>query len=122
LYPHLDYKNNTFHKDHLYPISIFTKDFINNLDINDEKKNEYYQICVYNGIYNLQMLDANENMSKNDTNLKEWVEKETKNRDKKQFLDAHLIPDINLSINNFCNFVDEREIILLDKLKSILQQ
>jgi len=121
LYPHLDYKNNNFHKDHLHPVSIFTKDFINNLDIDDEKKDEYYQTCVYNGIYNLQMLDANENMSKNDTNLEDWVKKETKNRDKKQFLDIHLIPDVNLSIDDFCKFIDEREKILLNKLKNILQ-
>ena len=121
LYPHLDYKNNNFHKDHLHPISIFTKDFIENLDIDVDKKNEYYQPCVYNGIYNLQMLDANENMSKNDLSLKEWVEKETQNKDKKEFLEKHLIPDVDLSIENFCNFIDEREKILLKKLKDILQ-
>ena len=121
LYPYLDYKNNNFHKDHLHPVSIFTKDFINNLDIDDEKKDEYYQTCVYNGIYNLQMLDANENMSKNDLNLEDWVKKETRNRAKQQFLDIHLIPDVNLSIDDFCKFIDEREKILLNKLKNMLQ-
>ncbi len=121
LYADLDYKNNNFHKDHLHPISAFTKDFIENLDIDVDKKNEYYQPCVYNGIYNLQMLDANENMSKNDLTLNEWIDKETKNKDKKQFLETHLIPDVDLSIENFCNFIDEREKILLKKLKSILQ-
>ncbi len=121
LYPNLDYKNNSFHKDHLHPISIFTKEFIDNLDIDKNKKEEYYQNCVYNGIYNLQILDANENMSKNDKNLQEWVDKETINKDKQQFLNNHLIPDIDLSIDNFCNFIDERKKILIDKLKEILQ-
>jgi len=120
LYPTLDYKNNSFHKDHLHPISIFTKDFIENLEIDTEKKEEYYQPCVYNGIYNLQMLDANENMSKNDSDLKEWIEKETNAKNRKIFLESHLIPDIDLSIENFCDFIDKREQILLDKLKSIL--
>jgi len=38
-----------------------------------------------------------------------------------KFLKSHLIPNINLSIENFCDFIDKREQILLDKLKSILQ-
>ncbi len=121
LYPNLDYKNNNFHKDHLHPISIFTEEYISNLEINDEDKYGYYHPCVYNGIYNLQMLDANENMSKNDKSLEEWVKQETKNQDKKQFLDNHLIPDTDLSIENFCHFIDEREKILIGKLKEILQ-
>jgi uncharacterized protein with ParB-like and HNH nuclease domain len=122
LYPHLDYKNNHFHKDHLHPISIFTKEFIDNLDVDESKKEEYYQRCVYNGIYNLQILDANENMSKNDKNLEEWVDDERKNQNEKQFLDNHLIPDTDLSIENFCNFIDEREEILINRLKSFLQE
>ena len=121
LYPHLDYKNNNFHKDHLHPISVFTNDFIKNLDIDETKREEYYKRCVYNGIYNLQMLDANENMSKNDRGLKEWVETMTKERDVNIFLDNHLLPNIDLSIDNFCNFIDAREKILIAKLKIVLQ-
>ena len=68
---------------------------------------------MYNGIYNLQMLDANENMSKNDINLEKWIENETKTKDKKQFLDNHLIPDVDFSFSNFHNFIDEREKILI---------
>jgi len=121
LYPYLDYKNGNFFKEHLYPISIFTNDFINNLEINEMKKEEYYQSCVYNGIYNLQMLDANENMSKNDTNLNEWVKTMTKKCDINMFLDNHLIPNVDLSIDNFCDFIDSREKILITKLKTVLQ-
>ena len=121
LYPHLDYRNNHFHKDHLHPISTFTKEFITYLTVTEEIKEKYYQRCVYNGIYNLQMLDANENMSKNDKSLKAWIEEETKNQDKKQFLENHLIPAIDFSIENFKEFIDKREEILLDKLKLILQ-
>jgi len=121
LYPYLDYKNNNFHKDHLHPISVFTNDFIDNLDIDEMKKEEYYQSCVYNSIYNLQMLDANENMSKNDTNLEEWVKTMTKKCNINMFLDNHLIPNVDLSIDNFCNFIDNREKILIAKLKTVLQ-
>lgn len=121
LYPNLDYKNNDFHKDHLHPISKFKKKNITKLNVNEDIKEEYYRdIDFNNGLYNLQMLDANENMSKNDLNLKEWVEIETKNRDKKQFLDNHLIPDVDLSFENFQEFIDKREVILIEKLKTVL--
>ncbi len=121
LYPNLDYKNNDFHKDHLHPISKFKKKNITKLNVNEDIKEEYYRdVDFNNGLYNLQMLDANENMSKNDLNLKEWVEIETKNRDKKQFLDNHLIPDVDLSFENFQEFIDKREVILIKKLKTVL--
>lgn len=121
LYPHLDYKNNNFHKDHLHPKSIFTKKYIESLNIDKEVKEKYYIPCVYDGIYNLQMLDANENMSKNDKTLKEWVEEETKNKDKEKFLEEHLIPDVDLSIENFPEFIDKRKELLLNKLREILK-
>lgn len=120
LYLNLDYKNNNFHKDHLHPISKFTKDEIDKLNLDEIIKNEYFQATVYNGIYNLQMLDANENMSKKKLTLEEWVDKSTNLSTRKQFLDNHLIPDIDLSFENFKEFVDERKSILKMKLKSLL--
>ena len=85
LYPNLDYKNNDFHKDHLHPISKFKKKDINALNIDSDIKEFYYQNHnINNSIYNLQMLDANENMSKNDMDLKEWIDQEVQDRDKKQ--------------------------------------
>jgi len=122
LYPNLDYKNNNFHKDHLHPDSYFKKNSLETLDIIKNEDNSYYYTpCIYNGIYNLQMLDANENMSKNDIDLDKWIENETKIKDKKQFLDNHLIPDVDFSFSNFHNFIDEREKILIAKLKAILK-
>lgn len=112
LYPHLDYKNNNFHQDHLHPeIS-----YINLTDV--EKEN--FGWIVYNSILNLQMLDANENMSKNDKNLKEWVEKETKKNDPTRFFDNHLIPNVSLELSNFTQFLTERKFLLTNKLKSLL--
>jgi uncharacterized protein with ParB-like and HNH nuclease domain len=121
LYPNLDYKNNNFHKDRLHPGSYFEKAKLKKLDIADNDNNSYYyDSCCYNGIYNLQMLDANENMSKNDNDLEGWVSKEIKFQDKKQFLDNHLIPDVDFSFKNFKEFIDKREKILFTKLKKIL--
>ena len=66
------------------------------------------------------MLDANQNMSKNDKSLTEWVAEETQNKDRNEFLKNHLIPDVNLELGNFDEFITARTVILTEKLKSIL--
>lgn len=112
LYPNLDYKNNSFHQDHLHPASKYES-------ISEDNKNKYGWE-IYNSILNLQMLDANENMSKNNLDLKLWVEKETQNYDYKQFLDSHLIPNTDFGIENFEDFIEARKIMLIEKLKELL--
>lgn len=121
LYPNLDYENNNFHKDHLHPISKFDNKYIEELNISEEIKTDYFRnIYVNNSISNLQMLSANENMSKKDMDLEEWIDKECSNKDKKQFLKDRLIPDIDLSFENFKNFINERNELLTAKLKKVL--
>lgn len=93
LYPDLDYRNNNFHQDHLHPASAY-----NDLE---EKDKEKYGWQVYNSILNLQMLDANENESKNAKPLEKWVSEQTRNKDMRKFMEDHLIPDTDLSLSNF---------------------
>jgi hypothetical protein len=112
LFPDLDYKNNNFHKDHIHPAASY-----GNLSDNLKEK---YGWWTYNSIYNLQMLDANENMSKNAKNLKDWVEEQTKTIDKNDFLEKHLIPVVGLGLDNFEEYVEKRKEILMKKLKEIL--
>lgn len=113
LYPEMDYKNNNFHQDHLHPAA-----FYDNITI---KEKEDYGWKVYNSILNLQMLDANENMSKNAKSLKDWVEQETKSSDLKRFMENHIIPqNIGLDLTNFTEYVTKRKELLIIKLKSIL--
>lgn len=113
LYPDLDYKNNNFHKDHLHPESAYPS-------LSKELR-EKYPFKLYNSILNLQMLDSNENQSKKDMPLDAWVNKQCDNNsNRKKFLDEHLIPDINLSLDNFDQYAKERYVILKDKLKEIL--
>lgn len=112
LYPNLDYKNNNFHKDHVHPASTYG-------NLSEENK-EKYGWRTFNSIYNLQMLDANENMSKNDLNLKEWVEKETNENNREQFLNLHIIPNVDLALENFSEYHEKRKEILMDKLKTLL--
>ncbi len=112
LYPNLDYRNNDFHKDHIHAESMYEY-------LSDEDKYNYGWVA-YNSIYNLQMLDANENMSKQDSKLDEWVNFETSDDSREQFLKLHLIPNVNLDISNFEEFFEERKIILMDKIRNIL--
>lgn len=112
LYPNLDYKNNNFHKDHVHPASTYE-------NLSEENK-EKFGWRTFNSIYNLQMLDANENMSKNDLNLKDWVEKETNENNREQFLNLHIIPNVDLTLENFSEYHENRKEILMEKLKTLL--
>lgn len=112
LYPNLDYKNNNFHKDHLHPENKYDT-------LNDGDKMKYGW-KTYNSILNLQMLDANENLSKQNVDLLTWVENQTINQDRSAFLDNHLIPDCSLKIDNFSPFIGTRKRILAARLKGVL--
>lgn len=113
LYPHLDYKNNNFHKDHLHPDDRYQ-------ELTDQLKDKYpYEL--YNSIVNLQMLDANENESKGKKMLKDWVDEELKKGGTRlQFLESHIIPDVDLSLNNFDEFYQKRKDLLKAKIKQML--
>lgn len=112
LYPNLDYRNNNFHQDHLHPASAY-----NDLE---EKDKEKYGWQVYNSILNLQMLDANENKSKNAKPLDKWVSEQTRNKDMQKFMEDHLIPDTDLSLSNFSDFVEKRKTILVQRIKKMI--
>ena len=112
LYPNLDYKNNNFHKDHIHPAASYD-------NLTDGLK-EKYGWWTYNSIYNLQMLDANENMSKKDKSLKEWVDEQTQNFDKEKFLESHLIPNVDLELKNFEEYIEKRKELLISELKKVL--
>lgn len=113
LYPNLDYKNNNFHKDHLHPAA-----FYDNLPEQIRKEHPWSD---YNSIVNLQMLDANENESKSDRSLAEWVQNEiSKSANAVSFYDSHIIPQIDLSPENFDEFYQKRKKMLSDRLKNLL--
>jgi len=112
LYPNIDYKNNNFHKDHLHPESKF-----NELVDTDKEK---YGWWTYNSILNIQMLDANENMSKQDVDLLTWVAKEIETKEKISFLENHIIPDKSLKLEDFSLFIEARKILLREKLMMLL--
>jgi len=121
LYPDLDYRNNDFHKDHLHPISFFTQKAQDQSGLSEEDKNTFLSPEWNNSIVNLQMLDGNENKSKQDKTLKAWVDLETASRDRDSFLKKCLIPVAqSLELKNFVNFSRARQTLLTEKLKALL--
>lgn len=66
LYSHLDYKNAKFHIDHIYPKAKFTyKNQALSSDFLDDK----------NYLFNLQLLEGYENISKKDEDPDVWIQK-----------------------------------------------
>lgn len=116
LYPHLDYKNNDFNKDHIFPVSQFNSKNLkkSNVDLTQENGHYYTDNWCYNGIVNLQMLDSNENKSKSDKTFEEWA-KSTKINYEKQIL-----PKIT-DFNKYIDFVDARWDMLKEKLEKALK-
>ena len=112
LYPSLDYKNNDFHKDHIHAADLYD-------ELSDELK-EKYPFSVYNSILNLQMLDSNENESKGKKYLTDWIDEQTTSENKETFLKNHLIPNVNLSLNNFEEYITQRQKMLKDRLITLL--
>ena len=113
VYPNLDYKNNNFNKDHMHPETSYDK-------LSQKSKEQKGWEC-YNSILNLQMLDENENKSKQHKSLKDWVKTQIEKYDEKRFMEDHLIPmNIDLSLTNFIEFIEKREKILIEKLSKIL--
>lgn len=70
LYPHLDYKNSTFHIDHIYPKSKFN---VKNRDLPVE-----YQSKA-NFLYNLQLLQGDENLAKKAKDPEIWLNEHFQN-------------------------------------------
>lgn len=75
-----------------------------------------------NYLGNLQLLEAVPNIEKQDIDFDLWLNKIYPNpKDKKAYMQRHYIPDIELSFPNFIDFIEEREGMLKEKFKEVLQ-
>ncbi|MGL2655910.1 GmrSD restriction endonuclease domain-containing protein [Helicobacter pylori] len=68
LYPNLNYKTTTFHIDHIYPKSKFKK--------NKKLNKDFYKWGNY--LFNLQLLEGQENSVKKDKDPEVWLKEEYK--------------------------------------------
>ena len=124
LAPGLDYKNK-FHKDHLHPASRFKNRALIAAGIAETDFQFYRDAQHWNSILNLAHLDENENKSKNDTPLADWVKTETarQNISADKFCSDHLLPNAHelLSVKKFPEFIEERRKTLGKQLRELLE-
>ena len=66
------------------------------------------------------MLGSNENESKGKKYLNDWVDEQTTVENREVFLKNHLIPNVDLSLANFDEYITKRKEILKSKLTSLL--
>ncbi len=120
LYPQLDYRNGDFHKDHIFAESFFTKKQLKSFGVREDQFDFYLNPENYNSILNLQLLDGNENKSKQDAELWEWVKRESKSKGitQKEFCERRFIPEI-FDFTKFQTFLVARKKILKDILKKL---
>ncbi len=119
LYPHLDFRNR-FHIDHIYPQSFFKRKDLIERGISEEKINFYLE--NYNSLANLQLLERTPNTEKSNKEFKEWlVENCSDEQSRRDFLQKNFIPDVDLSLLNFEEFIEKRTELMREKFKSLLQ-
>ncbi len=109
LYPNLNYKTTTFHIDHIYPKSKF-----------NEKNKKLYECRDH--LYNLQLLEGQENSAKKDKDPESWLKEEYKDEQaieeykKRNYID----PTLKLEWENIKEFREKREEAIITKLKEVL--
>ena len=113
LYPSLDFSNK-FHEDHMYPKSKFRKSYLRKMGVPEEKLYEY--IDTVNDISNLQLLPAQLNEEKLNSDFDTWFNTEQITETDK----IHYLPDMEYTYPVFLAFVAKRKELLKSKLKDIL--
>lgn len=113
LYPNLNCKTTTFHIDHIYPKSKFKKE--------NEKLDKDFYNC-WNHLYNLQLLEGQENSAKKDKDPEVWLKEEYKDEQaieeykKRNYID----PNLKLEWENIKEFRETREKAIIKRLKEAL--
>jgi uncharacterized protein with ParB-like and HNH nuclease domain len=119
LYPSFDFRNH-FHMDHIFPQSQFNTRNLKKRGIPDEKIGQYTDFVDYLG--NLQLLEAIPNIEKQDTDFDKWlIASYPGEQDQADYLKKHHIPVMDLSFENCLGVFSEREKIIKEQFKAILQ-
>ncbi|GAA7746780.1 DUF262 domain-containing protein [Helicobacter pylori] len=113
LYHKLNYKTTTFHIDHIYPKSKFNEK-------NKKLDKDFYK-CE-NLLYNLQLLEGQENSAKKDKDPEAWLKEEYKDEKAiEEYKERNYIdPTLKLEWENIKEFREKREEAIITKLKEVL--
>jgi hypothetical protein len=119
LSPNLKYSQKGFHQDHMHPHTGFEEEKIKDLVlpdgivIDDDRKVEWRR--RRNTLANLQLLEGRENESKNAMPLVDWA-KIPENSDNVKYLPT----SVSYELAHFEKFMEKRQKLMSDALKSIL--
>lgn len=110
-----------YHQDHIHPKSFFNRRKLGQLGIeSDEVKQEY--IDRFNKLPNLQLLQATQNIEKNDQQFKTWLDSVYPNEsDRNSYLNQnHIGTEASLEIEDFVEFYELRKQTIKNKFIEIL--
>ena len=117
IYPTLDFKNK-FHLDHIFPKSLFTRSKLIRRGI----YNEDFYLENANLISNLQLLEGPINEEKSNMEFDQWIDKMYPDEgQRKDYMKKNFIPDVDLSLENFEEFISKRKDLMKNRYESILQ-
>lgn len=118
IYPSLDFRNK-FHQDHIFPKKLFTAKRLKNRGISDDDIKFY--LDNYNYLANIQLLEGVPNQEKSGTDFDIWIKEKYPNMgDRKAYMERNYIPDVDLSLENFKEFIEEREKLIVSAFKKLL--
>ena len=119
IYPSLDFRNK-FHQDHIFPKKLFTRKKLEKNGIPENEIDFYLENHSY--LANLQLLEGVPNQEKSGKDFKAWLmEKYSNEIDRKAYMKKHYIPDVDLSLENFKDFIEKRKILIVTKFKQLLE-
>ena len=113
LYPGRDWKDSTYHEDHIFPKLEFTARSLNARGYGADAIASYQK--HFNTIANLQLLTDKDNLEKNAAAFDGWLETR-----EEQFMARHSIPVLSdYGFDHFLAFIGKRRDVIKEKLKSI---
>jgi uncharacterized protein DUF262 len=119
LYPTLDFRNK-FHQDHIFPKSFFTKKRLQKKGVSESSIDAYMENFDY--LANLQLLEGIPNIEKSNKDFKEWLSETYPSKQKRDdYMEKHYIPDVDLSLENFEEFITERKKLMAAKFVRLLK-
>lgn len=120
LYPSLDFRNK-FHQDHIFPKKLFARKQLEARGIAESEIEDFLE--SYNRLGNLQLLEGVPNQEKSGKEFSSWLRERYPNRlDRATYMERHYIPDVDLSLANFREFFSEREKLLVEGFRSLLDK
>ncbi|WP_321853410.1 DUF262 domain-containing protein [Paraburkholderia tropica] len=119
LYPTLDFRNK-FHQDHIFPKKLFTARRLAARGIPEAEIDNY--LIGFNRLANLQLLEGVPNMEKSGKDFSAWLSETYPEADERRsYVAKNYIPAVDLTLENFAEFIKERETLIMKEFKRLLK-